>query len=145
MLELELARKIEITRSRLIIPYKEFKRLSLDNMSAIPIGSIVEGVKANELYALQTWLEPVKARRALEDFADGRCNTRPTVYPKGISGKLALVLGDGVHRSGCAYVNGIRVDVEIGLSRESLDPKKIWRLPKLVGLNPTIAKIWSDF
>lgn len=128
----------------LVIPYSEFKRLPVPEAVQLPPGTLVQGVKPRELFTLQDWLEPEKAARAIKDFINDGCVTQPIGYAKEVLGKQALVIGEGVHRSGCALVNGMRVDVRIELPREPFDLTQIFRLSTLIGRNPTIARLWRE-
>lgn len=129
----------------LVIPFKEFRKMPVDEALRLPPGTLIEGAKPNELFTMQDWLDPEKARRAPECFINGRCLDEPIGYANAMGGRPILLVGDGVHRSGFALVNGMKVDIKLELPRMPIKPDaKVTRLSSLVGRNPAIARMWGE-
>lgn len=120
-------------KTKILIPYQEF----LKNRSA-ETGSVVTGVKPNDLFTYQTWIDDEKIANVLNYVASGDPQLENITgylhfHPK--FDRNVIVIGNGNHRALYALLSGRRINVELSepnVEREE-NPFRINNLLKKYG------------
>jgi hypothetical protein len=131
----------------LVIPYREFRALPPLEADSLPVGTLVQNVRARDLLTAQPWFDDEKIRHACGDFRGGRCITAAFAYTQIIDERCRLILTDGQHRAGLVLANGLReIDVMLEPQPESLysfKTEKIQPLERIVRANLHLLR-WND-